>query len=63
MPTISCFGLDGNNNIKELSPFDIKDKEQTKIFSPFDIHYVVHAAREYMLSYLIELQFSHTEMH
>jgi len=43
MPTISPFGLDGNNNTKSLSPFDIKGKGQTKLFSPFDIPYAVHA--------------------
>ena len=34
MPTISPFGLDGNNHTKSLSPFDIKGKGRTKIFSP-----------------------------
>ena len=34
MPTISPFGLDGNNT-KSLSPFDIKGKGWTKIFSSF----------------------------
>ena len=34
MPTISPFGLDGNNHTKSLSPFDLKGKGRTKIFSP-----------------------------
>ena len=34
MPTISPFGLDGNNHTKSLSPFDIQCKGWTKIFSP-----------------------------
>ena len=55
MPTISPFGLDGNNNTKSLSPFDIKGKGWTKIFSPFDILYAVHAPLKYMLNSLIEL--------
>jgi len=33
MPTISPFGLDGNNHTKSLSPFDIKGKGWTKILS------------------------------
>ena len=37
MPTISPFGVDGNNT-KSLSPFDIKGKGQIKIFSSFAIH-------------------------
>ena len=64
MPTISPFGLDGNHmgddcfkmlnlleissNIKILSPFDIKGKGRSKIFSPFEIHYAIHAPPEYM---------------
>lgn len=33
IPTISLFGLDDNHNTKSLSPFDIKGKGRTKIFS------------------------------
>jgi len=50
MPTISPFGLDGNNNTKSLSPFDIKGKGWTNIFSSFDIHYAVHAPPKHIQS-------------
>ena len=48
MPTISPFGLDGNNT-KSLSPFDIKGKGWTKMFSSFAEHFVVHTPPEYLL--------------
>ena len=54
MPTISPFGLDGNNT-KSLSPFDIKGKGRTKIFSFQDDHSAVHTPPEYLLKSLNEL--------
>ena len=54
MPTISPFGLDGNNT-KSLSPFDIKGKGRTKIFSSFDKHSAVHTPPECLLKFLNEL--------
>jgi len=51
MPTISPFGLDGNNN-QSLSPFDIKGKGRTKIFSSF----AVHTPPEYLLKSLNKLK-------
>ena len=54
MPTISPFGLDGNNT-KSLSPFDTKDKGRTKIFSFLDNHSVDHTPPEYLLKSLKEL--------
>ena len=50
MPTISPFGLDGKNT-KSLSPFDIKGKGQTKIFSSF----ADHTPPKCLLKYLNEL--------
>jgi len=66
MPTISPFGLDGNHigvhyfklynlldisrNTKILSPFDIKGKGWTTIFSSFQMDYDVHSPPEYMQS-------------
>jgi len=54
IPTISPFGLD-ENNTKSLSPFDIKEKGQTKIFCFLDKHSVVHTPPEYLLRSLNEL--------
>ena len=54
MPTISPFGLDGNNT-KSLSPFDIKGKGRTKIFSFQDKHFAVYTPPEYWLKSLNEL--------
>ena len=54
MPTISPFGLDGNNT-KSLSPFEIKGKGRTKIFSFEDKHSAVHTPPEYLLKSLNEL--------
>jgi len=51
MPTISPFGLDGNNT-KSLSPFDIKGKGQTKIFSFLDKYSAVHTPPKYLLKSL-----------
>jgi len=69
MPIISTFGLDGNHvavdyfklsnlldisrNIKILSPFDIKGKARTNIFSPLvhvEMHYTVHGPPQHMYS-------------
>ena len=54
MPTISLFGLDGNNN-QSLSPFDINGKGQTKIFSFLEKHSAAHTLPKYLLKYLKEL--------
>jgi len=54
IPTISPFGLDGNNT-KSLSPFDIKGKGRTKIFSFLERHSDVHTPPEYLLKSLNEL--------
>jgi len=67
MPTISPSGLDGNHmgddffkllnlleissKTKILSPFDTKGKGKTNIFSPFEIHYVLHAPPKYMQTF------------
>lgn len=55
MPTISPFGLDGNNT-KSLSPFDIKGKGRTKIFSFLEKHSAVHTPPEYLLKSLNDLR-------
>ena len=54
MPTISPFGLDGNNN-QSLSPFEIKGKGQTKIISFLEKHSVAHTAPKYLLKSMKEL--------
>jgi len=54
MPTISPFGLDGNNN-QSLSPFDIKGKGQTKIISFLEKHSAAHTPPKYLLKSLKEL--------
>jgi len=54
MPTISPFGLDGNNN-QSLFLFDIKGKDQTKIISFLDKHFAAHTPPEYLLKSLNDL--------